>query len=109
MTEVPEFVDPSADFEACNPLRPDAVRLAGTTRGGKPCVLINNTGQVLPEHELRQILAGLIDNNVFGVKGRSASGANTIALARREASHVQIGVDLYRLIVYRYEARIEPF
>lgn len=109
MTDLPEFVDPSADFEACNPLRPDAVRLPGTTRGGKPCILVNNTGKALPETELRAILAGLIENDAFGIKGRSASGANTIALARREATHIQIGADLYRLIVYRYEARIEPF
>lgn len=109
MSEPPSFLDPDADFDASNPLRPDAARLKGTTRRGKPCVLIDNTGAALPPGELRQILDRLIENDSFGFRTLSANGGDAIRLERREASHVQVGENLYRLILYRFEARLEPF
>lgn len=104
-----EFVDPLVDFDASNPLREDACTLQGQTRGGKPCRLIDNSGDALPEGALREILQGLIEAELFGFRTLSASGGDTISLERRESAHVQVGENLYRLIVYRYEARIEPF
>lgn len=109
MSETPGFFDPNADFDLSNPLRPDAVRLSGTTRRGKPCVLIDNTGDALPRDELQEILDSLIANDRFGFKTLSATGGDAIRLERRESSHVQVGENLYRLILYRFEARLEPF
>lgn len=103
------FVDPNADFDENNPIRPDAERLEGSTLRGKPCVLINNTGRCLPREDLADILRALIENDRFGFRTLSAAGGNAIEMARRESTHVQIGDDLYRLIVFRYEARIENF
>ncbi|MBI2311609.1 MAG: hypothetical protein HYU77_03805 [Betaproteobacteria bacterium] len=97
------------DFDALNPLRPDAVRVEGLTRNGKPCVLVDNTGDRLPLGELRDILQGLIAQEAFGFKVLSPSGGGTLDLDRRECAHIQIGERLYRLLVYRFEARIEPF
>jgi len=91
------------------PLRPDAVRIAGTTRRGRPCALVDNTGEALPEEDLKAILAALIEQDRFGFRAASASGASTLALDQPDTAHIQIGAKLYRLIVARYEARIEPF
>lgn len=103
--------DPAAgdDFDAFNPLRPDAVRVAGTTRRGRPCELVDNTGRALPLEELRALLDALIEADAFGFALVSAKGGATLDLARRESAHVQVAGDLYRLLVYRYEARLEPF
>lgn len=109
MAESSRFVDPNIDFDAHNPLRADAVVVTGTTRRGKHCELIDNTGAHLPRAELEAILAGLVGNEVFGFHPVSAGGADSIRLERREGGHVQVGNKLYRLIVYRYQARLEPF
>lgn len=97
------------DFDALNPLRADAVRVEGMTRGGKPCVLLDNTGDRLPLAELKDILQGLIEQEAFGFKVLSPSGGATLDLDRRECAHIQIGDRLYRLLIYRLEARIELF
>lgn len=102
-------VDPHVDFDEHNPLRADARRYPAVTRRGKPCELIDNTGEALPEAEMRAILEGLVENDVFGFRTLSANGGETINLDRRESSHVQVGEKLYRLIVYRYQAQIERF
>ena len=109
MTEFSEFVDPNADFDQNNPLRQDAIRIKGNTKRNKSCELIDNTGDKLPRNELQDILNALIENEVFGFKTLSASGGETINLDRKESSHIQIGENLYRLIVFRYQARIEKF
>ena len=101
--------DPNISFDQENPLRPAAVRYLANTPQGKSCCLIDNTGCHLPEQECRDILDALIENQLFGFRTLSAQGGDTIDLARRESSHIQIGEQLYRLIVYRYEARIENF
>lgn len=100
---------PPANFDTVNPLRADAVRIAGTTRTGRPCELIDNTGRALPRDELGALLDALIEADRFGFAVLSAKGGNTLSLARQEAAHVQIGGELYRLLVHRYRARIEPF
>ena len=101
--------DPNADFDQENPIHPAAVHYMSTTHQGKSCRLIDNTGRHLPETECRDILSALIENQLFGFRSLSAQGGDTIDLARRESSHIQIDEQLYRLIVYRYEARIENF
>lgn len=100
---------PREPFDVLNPLREDAQRISGTTRQGKPCELIDNSGAGLPQAELREVLDGLIAADAFGFHARSAGGGSTIDLDRRESAHIQIGDALYRLVVYRYCARIEPF
>lgn len=109
MSDFPQFVDPNADFDESNPLRPDAVRVQGQTSKGRPCELIDNTGRQLPREELEGILGALIENEVFGFRTLSAAGGDKIDIDRRESTHVQVGDDLFRLIVYRYQARIENF
>jgi hypothetical protein len=113
MPDTPRRPDPEAatipDFEAANPLRPDATRLGGTTRRGKHCELIDNSGDRLPAEELRAILDALIREGRFGFAAATAAGGSTLDLARREGAHIQVDGRLYRLIVYRYQARIEPF
>ncbi len=104
-----EFVDPNADFDLSNPLRPDAVTVEGQTARGKTCRLINNSGDPIPDFELRTLLEELIAADAFGFSTKTAAGGNAMSLDRRESAHIQIGEKLYRLIVYRYEARLEPF
>jgi len=98
--------DPAAEPA---PLRADAVRVAGATRRGRPCTLIDNTGERLPETELREILAALIDQDRFGFRAASPAGGSALSIDQPETAHIQIGAKLYRLIVLRYEARIERF
>ncbi len=103
------FVDPLSDFDTSNPLHPDAREYPGKTQQGKECRLIDNTGKCLPVEDCHDLLAALIENQLFGFRSLSAQGGDTISLDRRESSHIQIGDDLYRLVVFRYEARIENF
>ena len=113
MPDTPRQPDPEAatipDFEAANPLRPGATRLEGTTRRGKACELVDKSGERLPATELQGILDALIREDRFGFATASAAGGTTLDLARREGAHIQVDGRLYRLIVYRYQARIEPF
>ncbi|HSD54684.1 MAG TPA: hypothetical protein VLC47_10990 [Burkholderiales bacterium] len=113
MPDTPRQPEPEAatipDFEAANPLRPGAPRFGGTTRRGKACELVDNSGDRLPATELQGILDALIREDRFGFATATAAGGTTLDLARRESAHIQVGGRLYRLIVYRYQARIEPF
>lgn len=109
MSDFSEFVDPNANFDELNPIREDAVRVTGLTKRGKECVLLDNTGKKLPVEEMQDILNGLIENEIFGFRTLSPAGGGTIDIDRRESTHVQICDDIYRLIVLRYEARIENF
>lgn len=103
---IPDTTDPAAEPA---PLRADAVRVAGTTRRGRPCTLIDNTGERLPELELRELLAALIAQDRFGFHAASPAGGSTLLIDQPETAHIQVGAKLYRLILLRYEARIEPF
>ena len=109
MSDTPAPPVPRGEFDRLNPIRPDATRLAGVTRRGRPCELIDNSGAGLAEAELREILDALIEQDRFGLVLRSAAGGATLDPERREASHVQIGGRLFRLLLSRYTARIEPF
>ena len=103
------FIDPLSDFDTSNPLHENARHYPGKTANGKDCILIDNTGKDLPAEECRVILDLLIDSQLFGFRSLSAQGGSTIDLERRESTHIQVGDDLYRLIIFRYEARIENF
>ena len=92
-----------------NPVRADATRLEGWTRAGRPCELIDNTGAGLARADLQAVLDALIAADRFGLAFASPKGGSTLDLEHREAGHIQIGEGLYRLLVRRYTARIEPF
>ena len=90
------------------PLTPDAQVIEGQTRRGKPCRVVDNTGTVA-EEELRTLLNELIEQDQFQPLGLSMAGGNSIQIGAPQTAHVQLGDDLYRLIVLDYEARIEGF
>jgi hypothetical protein len=108
MSDTP-YPAPEADPAGLGPLRPDAVSLQGVTRRGRPCTLVDNTGEHLPGDELQAILDALIDQEQFGFALTTAAGGATLDLARPETAHVQIAGRLYRMFLHRYTARIEPF
>ena len=109
MANINQFVDPNANFDENNPLRADAIHYSAPNTHGKTCNLVDNTGESLATAECLAILNGLIDNDMFGFRTLSANGGDKISLDRRESTHVQVGDNLYRLIVFRYQARIELF
>jgi len=98
-----------ADFDRANPLRPDAVRVTGTTRRGRECELIDNSGDGLPLGELEAILAALVREGRFGFAAVSPPGGATLDPTGGQSAHIQVAGKLYRLLVRRYQARIEPF
>lgn len=108
MVEDSSFIDHNLSFDEANPLNPDAVVLEGVTRKGRPCRLIDNTASA-PRNEMQELLQALIEQDKFGPGGLSAAGGNTITLGMPESAHVQLGEKLYRLIIFDYEARLEPF
>jgi hypothetical protein len=109
MSDTPLPPVPPGEFDRLNPIRAGAARLAGVTRHGRPCELIDNSGAGLAQDDLRQVLDALIDQDRFGLGLFSPAGGSTLDLERREAGHVQIGDRLFRLLVRRYTARIESF
>lgn len=108
MAEHNPFVDPSVSLEDANPRRPDAVILEGRTLKGKACRLVDNTASA-PHAELEILLQALIEHDKFRLGGLSVAGGNTISIGTPESAHVQLGDKLYRLLVFDYEARLEPF
>lgn len=96
------------DYDRENPLRADAVVIEGIAHTGKPCRIVDNTVSV-PREELEQLLATLVEQRAFGLGGTSVSGGSTITIGAPEGTHIQIGESLYRLVMFPYEARIEPF
>jgi hypothetical protein len=109
MSDTPTPPAHPGEFDRLNPIRPDATRLAGVTRRGKACELIDNTGAGLAPEDLREVLDALIAQDRFGLSLASSKGGATLDLERREVGHIQIGTGLYRLLVRRYTARIERF
>ena len=109
MSDTPAPLPPPGEFDRLNPIRPDATRVTGVTRRGRACELLDNTGAGLSLEALREILEALIAQDRFGMAMTSAAGGSTLDLERREMGHIQIGDGLFRLLVHRYTARIEPF
>ncbi|CDQ09152.1 conserved protein of unknown function [Acidithiobacillus ferrivorans] len=90
------------------PLRSDAVILEGKTKRGKPCRVIDNTVSI-PREDLADLLNDLIEQEHFGPSGLSMAGSNTISIGAPQSAHVQLGENIYRMIVVAYEARLEEF
>lgn len=109
MSDTPTPPARPGEFDRLNPIRPGAPRLAGVTRRGRACELIDNTDAGLAREDLREILDALIAQDRFGPTLSSASGGTTLDLERHESGHIQIGTRLFRLLVRRYTARIERF
>ena len=75
---------------------------------GREVTLTDKTGTA-PLAELQEILDALIEEGKFGIAGMSNSGSGTIQLGAPEGAHIQVGEDLYRLIITGYEAYIDTF
>lgn len=103
-----KYIDPNVSCPGPDSVRADATVINGHTHNGRPCRLIDNTCSVTKE-DLEAILAGLIAERRFGIAALSAHGGHTLALGRPNATHIQCGDTLYRLLLFPYEARIEPF
>ena len=89
-------------------LRPDAVIIEGTAHNGKPCRVVDNTGEVSRDR-LEGLLRELIEQRQFGLRGISQGGEDRISIGGPRFTHVQLGDTLYRLLLFPYEARIEKF
>lgn len=103
----PSFVDPTLTAPI-DPIRTDARIVNGIAHNGKPCRIVDNTCSIDTE-ELRAVLADLIAERKFGVGGVSAHGGTAMHLNRPLSTHIQFGEQLYRILLYSYEARIEKF
>ncbi|QKT03125.1 hypothetical protein HUS23_04545 [Ectothiorhodospiraceae bacterium 2226] len=89
-------------------MQPQPTVIEGTTHHGKPCRVVDNTGEI-DAQELRVVLEALIAERRFGLGGLSAAGGNTITIGEPVLSHAQFGDKLYRLLLFPYELRIESF
>lgn len=83
-------------------------RVQGRTRRGRACELVDCTGESIPRDALEGLLADLVAADAFEFRALSKDSA-TLRLDRPGFGHVQIGERLYRLIVERSCARLEPF
>jgi len=108
MSEPPKFVDPTLPCPGEESIRPDAVIIEGVAHNGKPCRIVDNTASV-DQAELRELLDALIRERRFGFSGLSVAGSNRIAVREPTGTHIQLGGELYRILLYPYEARIEAF
>lgn len=87
---------------------PAGLEVHGRTRRGKDCALVDRSGEALAREALEQLLGDLIAADAFGFHASGGAG-EAIQLDRPGFGHVQIGGQLYRLIVDRYRARLEKF
>lgn len=87
---------------------PEATIIEGVAHNGHPCRIVDNTGTV-DAKELRAVLDTLIADRRFGMGGLSAKGGTTIPIGRGENGHIQFGDQLYRILLFPYEAHIDIF
>ncbi len=85
----------------------EGLRVERRSDRGRTCALIDRTGDALSRAELEGLLEALIAVDAFGFQ--ITGDAAGIALAQARFAHVQVGDRLYRLIVERDSARLEPF
>ncbi len=104
----PDFVDDAAPPPAPGEIRPDATIIEGVAHNGKPCRIVDNTVSVDPT-ELRELLDALIRDRRFGLQGLSVAGSDRISIDQPIGTHIQLGKDIYRILMFPYEARIERF
>lgn len=89
-------------------IRPDALIVTGVTHNNKACRLIDNSAS-LQKETLESLLKDLIEQQVFGLKGLSSSGGNTLVMGAPEFNHIQLEERLYQIILLPYDAYLEPF
>lgn len=107
MPDVPDS-DRRAAKSVTDSSHPGALIVEGATASGKRCRVIDNTGTV-ERAELLNLLDKLISEKRFGFSGVSSAGGSTVTIGAPVFAHVQLGGELYRLILFPYEARIERF
>jgi len=90
------------------PPAPGATIVESIAHNGKPCRVVDNTGTIA-RVELERLLVDLVESRQFGVRGLSAKGGNTIRLGEPEFTHMQFGDQMYRMLLFPYEARLEAF
>jgi hypothetical protein len=90
------------------PPAPGATIVESVAHNGKPCRVVDNTGTIA-RVELERLLVDLVETRQFGVRGLSAKGGNTIRLGEPEFTHMQFGDQIYRMLLFPYEARLEAF
>jgi len=103
-----DFVDDNAPSPTPGEISADATIIEGVAHNGKPCRVVDNTASVDPA-ELRELLEDLIRERRFGLQGLSVAGSDRIAIDQPIATHIQLGSDIYRILMFPYEARIEYF
>jgi len=108
MADSTDFVDNSAPAPAQGEISPDATIVEGVAHNGKPCRVVDNTASVAPG-ELRALLEDLIRDRRFGLQGLSVAGSDRISIDQPIGTHIQLGSDIYRILMFPYEARIERF
>ncbi len=108
MSDTPHFVDIEQSCPEAGAIRPDAIIVEGVAHNGKPCRVVDNTASV-EVAELQALLDDLIAQKRFGLQGLSVAGSNRIAIDQPIGTHIQLGNDMYRILLYPYEARIEKF
>jgi len=81
--------------------------LRALTHTGHACQLTDVTGSI-SSVELSKLLNDLIATKAFGLSAMSTDSA-TIKLDAPKLAHIQIGDELYRLLLFPYEGRIEKF
>jgi hypothetical protein len=94
---------------AVPPLSEQAVIVAGRVHDGRPCRVVDNAGTVdrgLPE----ALPADLVEARGFGLSGLPASsGTHAIRLGAPDFTHIRLGEEVHRLILFPCEARLEAF
>lgn len=88
-------------------MKAEGLRVEARSDRGRICALIDYTGDAIPRGELERLLKELIAADAFGFQ--LTGDAAGIPLAQARFAHVQVGERLYRLIVERDRARLEPF
>jgi len=81
--------------------------IEGHTLNGKPCRIVDKT-RTVDRKLLGQLLEELIASKQFGLNKLSSTDGK-INLDQPQFSHIQLGEDLYRLLLFTYEAHIEKF
>ncbi|MHB8253166.1 MAG: hypothetical protein ACYDEV_05585 [Acidiferrobacter sp.] len=102
------YIDPNVPCPSPDSVHPDAVIVAGQTHTGRACRIVDNTRSI-PKEDLAEVLNSLIAERRFGVAALSPHGGQTLAIGRPNTTHIQFGDDLYRLMLFPYEAHIERF
>lgn len=78
----------------------------GRARNGGPCRVVDSTGTV-DRGLLEELLADPVQARRLDLSGMSASGTEAIRLGAPDFTHIQLGGELNRLILFPCETRLE--